>query len=212
MLCSYGAGAWLPARRSLTVLSISTGMLAADQLIEQHISHVSGGRWSGLAILMLLFVTPAVLGWFVRIRRPARGGVRGARRPVGSRADRAGTRAIEAERLTIGRELQDIIAHSVSVMVVQAGAARSLLREEPDRARESILHVEQTGRGALAEMRRLLGLLRKDDDPRALTPQPGLDQLPCLADALAETDWNVSCAPRARRSSSPQASTWSATG
>ena len=49
--------------------------------------------------------------------------------------------AVEQERLTIGRELQDIIAHSVSVMVVQAGGARRLLREEPDRARESILHV-----------------------------------------------------------------------
>src|SRR5205807_6239563 len=94
--------------------------------------------------------------------------------------------AIEQERLRIGSELQDIIAHSVSVMVVQAGGARRLLRAEPDRARESILNVEHTGREALAEMRRLLGLLRKDDDPHALTPQPGLDQLPDLAGALTQ--------------------------
>ena len=58
-------------------------------------------------------------------------------------------------------------------MVVQAGGARRLLRAEPERARESILTVEQTGREALAEMRRLLGVLRQDDDPRALTPAAG---------------------------------------
>jgi signal transduction histidine kinase len=94
--------------------------------------------------------------------------------------------AVTRERLTIGRELQDLIAPSVSVMVVQAGGARRLLRTEPDRARESILNVEQIGRDALAEMRRLLGLLRKDDDPRALAPQPGLDQLPELARTIGD--------------------------
>ena len=59
-------------------------------------------------------------------------------------------------------------------MVIQAGGARRLLRSDPERARDSILTVEQTGREALADLRRLLGMLRKDDDPRALAPQPGL--------------------------------------
>jgi signal transduction histidine kinase len=90
--------------------------------------------------------------------------------------------AIAEERVVIGRELQDIIAHSVSMMVVQAGGARRLLIAQPERARESIQTVEQTGREALAEMRRLLGVLRRDEDPRALTPQPGLDQLSELGD------------------------------
>ena len=186
MLCSYGAGAWLPPQPGLTVLAGSAGMLAADQLIEQHVTHVSGGGWSGLATLMLLFAAPAVLGWFVR-ERTRRGDAFAllAAQSAAERSERERA-AVEQERLTIGRELQDIIAHSVSVMVVQAGGARRLLREEPDRARESILNVEQTGREALAEMRRLLGLLRKDEDPRALTPQPGLDQLPDLAGALAD--------------------------
>src|SRR5438105_2457101 len=162
MLCSYGAGAWLPPRRSLTVLGASAGMLAADQLIEQHVTHVSGGGWSGLATLMLLFMAPAVLGWFVRERN--RRGDAFALLAAQSAAERTEREraAVEQERLTIGRELQDIIAHRVSVMVVQAGGARRQLRTDPDRARESILNVEQTGREALAEMRRLLGLLRKD--------------------------------------------------
>ena len=97
------------------------------------------------------------------------------RRPPKSR--RASRRRSPHERVRIGRELQDIIAHSVSAMVIQAGGARQLLRTEPERARDSILTVERTGREALADLRRLLGMLRKDDDPRALAPQPGLDQL-----------------------------------
>ncbi|HSS03981.1 MAG TPA: histidine kinase, partial [Solirubrobacterales bacterium] len=92
--------------------------------------------------------------------------------------------AIARERVRLGVELQDIVAHSVSAMVVQAGGARRLLRSDPERARDSILTVEQTGREALADMRRLLGMLRKDDDPQALAPQPGLDQLRMLIDSV----------------------------
>jgi signal transduction histidine kinase len=67
-------------------------------------------------------------------------------------------------RLVIWRsDLHDVIAHSVSVMTVQAGAARLLLEEDPERARMPLLSVEETGRQALAEMRRLLGLLRADE-------------------------------------------------
>ena len=109
--------------------------------------------------------------------------------------------AIAGERARIGCELQDIIAHSVSAMVVQAGGARLLLRSEPDRARESILNVEETGREALADMRRLLGMLRKDDDPRALSPQPGLEPAPGAGRALpGRPAWPASCAPWASRS------------
>ena len=103
----------------------------------------------------------------------------------------------------IGRELQDIIAHSVSVMVVQAGGARRLLVAEPERARESILTVEQTGREALAEMRRLLGVLRRDDDPRALTPQPGLAQLDELTEQMYSRGAHVRDPRAGRRRSLP---------
>jgi signal transduction histidine kinase len=72
-------------------------------------------------------------------------------------------------------------------MVVQTGSARLLLRSDPDRARASILAVEHTGREALADLRRLLGMLRKDDDPRALSPQPGLKQLAALIESCRES-------------------------
>jgi len=95
--------------------------------------------------------------------------------------------AIAAERARIGAELQDIIAHSISAMVIQAGSARLKLSADPEQARESIRSVEETGRQALGDLRRLLGMLRKDDDPSALSPQPGLAQIAALIDSLRST-------------------------
>jgi signal transduction histidine kinase len=92
--------------------------------------------------------------------------------------------AVAAERRRIARDLHDVIAHSVSVMIVQAGAARLMLAEQPARAAGPLLAVEQAGRQALAELRRLLGMLRAGGAQAALTPQPGLAELETL---LAQT-------------------------
>jgi signal transduction histidine kinase len=90
--------------------------------------------------------------------------------------------AVAAERARIAIDLRDVIAHSLSVMTVQAGAARLLLDTAPERARESIVAVEDTGRQTLAELRRLLGLLHQPPDDGTRPPQPGMDHL----DALVE--------------------------
>jgi signal transduction histidine kinase len=91
--------------------------------------------------------------------------------------------AAAEERTRIARELHDVIAHSLSVMTVQAGAARTLLPEHPEQAMPPLLAVEETGRQTLAEMRRLLGILR-EGGASALAPQPGLTQLPALAESV----------------------------
>jgi signal transduction histidine kinase len=161
-------------------------LITVDQFVEIYVTDVGGtGGWSGAAVVLIgFFALPWLAGRLVRERsRRADAFAALGARAASDRVERERA-AIANERLTIGRELQDIIAHSVSVMVIHAGGARRLLQSEPDRARESILTVEQTGREALAEMRRLLGLLRKDDDPQALSPQPGLEQLPELAGVL----------------------------
>jgi signal transduction histidine kinase len=94
--------------------------------------------------------------------------------------------AVAEERARIARELHDVVAHSVSVMVVQAGAARRLVDGDPAQARQALTSIESTGRQALAEMRRLLGVMRRDGDARpeeaadALAPQPGLADLDAL--------------------------------
>ena len=95
-------------------------------------------------------------------------------------------RAVDEERNRIARELHDVIAHSVSVMTVQAGAVRRLLTPEQQREREALLTVEETGRQALTEMRRLLGVLRRSDETVALAPQPGLATLEHLVAQVRE--------------------------
>lgn len=101
-----------------------------------------------------------------------------------SRLEREYEAAVADERARIARELHDVIAHSVSVMTVQAGAARLLLEEDTARARDSLLAVEGTGRQALGEMRRLLGILRGDEDEMRLAPQPGIADIGSLIEQV----------------------------
>jgi signal transduction histidine kinase len=100
--------------------------------------------------------------------------------------------AVAAERARIARELHDVIAHNVSVMVVQADGASYALRSEPERAAQALTAIAQTGRQALAEMRRLLGILRSGKEQAGLAPVPGLDQLRELLDQAREAGMSVS--------------------
>ena len=93
--------------------------------------------------------------------------------------------AVADERARIANELHDVIAQSVSVMTVQASGARMLLRTDRDRAREAILAVEETGREALAETRRLLGIMRHTPTEPQLAPQPGIGDLASLVERAA---------------------------
>jgi signal transduction histidine kinase len=90
---------------------------------------------------------------------------------------RAAEDAVSAERARIARELHDVVAHAMAVMVVQAGAARTIVDSDPDGAKAAIAEVEATGRTGLAEMRRLIGVLTADDGEAERAPQPGLEQL-----------------------------------
>jgi signal transduction histidine kinase len=94
--------------------------------------------------------------------------------------------AVAEERARIARELHDVVGHSVSVMTVQASGVRRLLRPDQDREREALLVVERTGREALAEMRRMVGVLRRPEEAPALAPQPSLDHLSRLVEQARE--------------------------
>jgi signal transduction histidine kinase len=94
--------------------------------------------------------------------------------------------AVAEERARIARELHDVVGHSVSVMTVQASGVRRLLRPEQEREREALLIVERTGREALAEMRRMVGVLRRPEEGPALAPQPSLEHVDRLVEQARE--------------------------
>jgi signal transduction histidine kinase len=137
--------------------------------------HVSG----------LVWMAPVVIAWLLgAYLRELRGRASRAER---DREERAAA-AVASERTRIARELHDIVAHNVSVMVVQAEAAEEMLeRDKPDRARVPVRKIEETGRAALTDMRRLVGILRDGDARPALAPQPGIANLELLLAKVRES-------------------------
>ena len=114
-------------------------------------------------------------------------------------------RATEFERARIARELHDVVTHNVSVMVIQAGAARKVMDTTPDDARAALLAVEAGGRAAMTELRHVMGLLTMDGDILAsdLAPQPGLDGLDALIQRMRDSGVEVELVERGRRGELP---------
>jgi len=194
ILMVYGMGAFAPPRRSQWVLGLLVVISGANNLLKP-----GGGLTQAVTAAAIVALAPYALGRWMRARA-ARAALdrEHAERLDATRELSAETAAYE-ERTRIARELHDVIAHSVSVMVIQAGGARLVMDAEPARAEVSLLSVERAGRDALAEMRALLGALGDGRDPRALAPQPGLDELHGLLaaakDSGVEADLHVDGAP-----------------
>jgi signal transduction histidine kinase len=133
---------------------------------------------------------PVVFGiaWLAGFALRERGAQAAAAEQRAAQAEReretAARVAVAEERARIARELHDIVAHAVSVMVLQVGAIRHNLPETLADDKSALMGVERTGRTALADMRRMLGALRRDGEAAELAPQPGLDSLDALLDGF----------------------------
>jgi signal transduction histidine kinase len=99
--------------------------------------------------------------------------------------------AVAEQRTRIARELQTLVADNVSSMIVQADAVQRLLQDELEPADEAMAVIEETGRAALNEMRLILGVLRRADQPADLAPQPGIGQIPALVDGTRTAQRHV---------------------
>jgi signal transduction histidine kinase len=149
---------------------------------------------------VFLFTPPMLAGRALRSRAMLQAELREkAERSEAEREVRA-AQAVEEERRRIAGELQALVANGVSAMVVQAEAVpRVLAAGESARAREAFEVIEETGRDALIEMRRLLGVLRREGEKPALAPQPGLAMLDALAERVREAGLELSVELRGER-------------
>lgn len=168
-----------PLTRAVGLLVVwAAGSLAAWQHPYPH-----WGQWAAVITFMSMAFVAGTL-----IRRPVERAQSAEVRAAHLEQEQAeaARQAVLDERQRIARELHDIIAHSVSVMTVQAGAVRRRLTPDQTRERESLVAVERTGREALAEMRRLVGLLHEEETAPDYAPQPGLQALDSLLSTVRE--------------------------
>jgi signal transduction histidine kinase len=179
VIAGYTAAAYSPYR----VLALATLPFAALLYSSFHDLAVPIVPVSSVPFLVLLPIGLAVNGMRTWRQR--------ADRLRQERAD-ALREAARQERARIARELHDIVTHNVSMMVIQAGAARKVLDNAPEAARDALLSVEKGGRAALGELRGVMGLLAADEDEGdTLTPQPGLAQLPPLIERVRDAGIDV---------------------
>ena len=175
LLIFYGLGAFASGRRSVWLLGLAVVVTSVNNATR------SGGAIPNLVTTdVFAILLPWALGRMVRERGVRERAYRETAERIDAGRELHAHEAAYGERARIARELHDVIAHSVSVMVIQAGAARTVMDAEPERAEASLRSVERAGREALAEMRRLLGVLDGQKDPRALAPQPGLADIQAL--------------------------------
>jgi signal transduction histidine kinase len=176
----YALGRWIEDLRGLLGVSLVLLMMLGDYLFVDARDH----NLSDVVFVIALVAPPYVLGRIVR---------RLAEQKVllEERQELVRREAVRHERDRIAREMHDVIAHSISAMVVQTAAAQDLVRTDPDRAERALADVADTGRRAIAETGRLLHVLRDDEEELGLEPAPGLADLHGLVAAFRESGLDV---------------------
>lgn len=175
---SYGAGAYLPWPQTLAALAIWwTALLLAEG---------AGLEWGDVVFLGTLTTSAWVPGVLAARSRDAQ---KASAAFTELRTEQA-ARAVIDERARIARELHDVVAHAVAIMVVQAGAAARVLDRDPARARQAMRAVQDTGRSAVAELTRMLGLIRQDESDD-LAPRPSIAALAELCGAVTHAGVTV---------------------
>src|SRR5437773_10004194 len=176
----YSLTLYASPRRALAGLGYAIGAAYAQIAFATHYGESYGGTDFGFIAVLLL--APWLFGKAMRGRIEHIDVLALRAEKAEREREQRAREAAREERARIARELHDVIAHSVSVMVVQAGAARRVLDRDPDRSIEALGAVEVTGREALAEMRRLLGILRPLHASAEHQPVPSLRGLGGLVD------------------------------
>jgi signal transduction histidine kinase len=183
MVATYSVAAYGTGRTPVVGALFIAGVIA--MVAAAAVGSDTDATLGDLAAAVLVFLTAWVLGDRMRTRRAYTAALEERARGLEQEREARAKAAVREERTRIARELHDVVAHNVSVIVVQATAAGRVLDADdadPAGVREALGTIEATGRAALAELRTVLGALRTDDqDDQGRTPQPGLAKLPELA-------------------------------
>lgn len=180
--------------------------LSAAALSQLRWEAEPGGSWAQVVFVTIIMTVPFVLAWVLgdslRTRRAYFDQLEERAARLEREREAQSKVAVAAERARIARELHDVVAHNVSVMVVQADGAAYVMDAAPDQAKQALETISSTGRQALAEMRRLLGVLRTGDAPESgeYVPQPDVEQIEDLVAQVRQTglvvDFKVEGTPR----------------
>jgi signal transduction histidine kinase len=156
------------------------------------------------ALLPLALTAAAwMVGDYLRTRRAYLSELEAKAARLERERDEEARRAVAQEQARIARELHDVISHNVSVMVVQAAAGADVFDAQPARARTALGSIEATGREALSELRRLLGVIKTDDADESRAPQPGLEGLEALLEHIRSAGLAVELTVEGRRAPLP---------
>jgi signal transduction histidine kinase len=177
IICLFSAGAhadFLPA--------VASGAFAGAMFVLNSVVDTYADSASNLVFPVVFTAGTITAGRAIRNRRLLTAALRERNQRLEAERESRAREAVEDERRRIATELHDVVTHAVTSMVVEAGAVRHAARADPALARDALGEVEDTGRAALGEMRRLLGVLRKEEDETALAPQPSLARVALLVD------------------------------
>ena len=189
----FGAGAFGSDRWRIWARAASVTAVTGLVVYELSSARASGFQGS-LTLLWLLTLASntAFFTWVwrfgdvMRIRRKRERQLADRTRQLEREREENARRAVLDERVRIAREIHDVVAHHVSLMGVQAGAARRVLGQRPERAEEALSAIEEASRQAVLELHRLLGFLRQDQEDEPLAPQPSMRQLGSLITQMRE--------------------------
>lgn len=177
LFLAYAVGAFAPRRQAIVGLGVV--VLA---IVTIWLSDTPDLDTNGMILNIALFSAAWLAGQVVRARSLTAAAQLAEAEKRAEAENQAAARAVAEERLRIAQELHDVVAHSMSVIAVQAGMGAHVLDSQPEEARRALENISQTSRTTLNEMRRLLGVLRDEEGERSHAPAPGLDEVPHLVD------------------------------
>ena len=194
--CAYSALGYPPERPLAAAIALLTVAMTSSTIVTAvagvamalcvSVAVVIPLGWQGedlddrILENLLFFSLACLLGWGIQLGRARTSALREQAARLSGEHTVARERALQQEKSRIARELHDVVAHHVSVITAQAAGAQRVFDARPELAREALVDIESTGRGAMIEMRRVLGLLQPPAPGAELDPTPTLGQLPAL--------------------------------